>query len=52
MRLELPTGSVFDTRDPHYRDLLDAGYLTHTPFDVPFQIDDINERGESRWEFR
>ena len=52
MRLELPTGLVFDTRDPHYRDLLEASYLTHTAFDVPFQIDDINERGESRWELQ
>ena len=52
LRLELSTGSVLDTRDPHYRDLLDEGYLTHTPFVAPFAIKDINEHGESRWEFR
>jgi hypothetical protein len=52
MRLELPTGAVLDTRDPHYRDLLESSYLTRTPFDVPFDIRDINARGESRWELR
>ena len=52
MRLELPTGTVLDTRDPHYRDLLETSYLTRTPFYVPFQISDINARGETRWEFQ
>jgi penicillin amidase len=52
LRLELPTGSVLDTRDPHYRDLLERSYLTRTAFDVPFSIDQINRAGESRWEFR
>jgi penicillin G amidase len=52
MRLELPTGAVLDTRDPHYRDLLESSYLTRTPFDVPFDIRDINAHGESRWELR
>jgi penicillin G amidase len=52
MRLELPTGAVLDTRDPHYRDLLESSYLSRTPFDVPFAIDDINDRGESRWELQ
>jgi penicillin amidase len=52
LRLELPTGTVLDTRDPHYRDLLEKSYLTHSAFDVPFAIEDINANGESRWEFR
>lgn len=52
LRLELPTGAVLDTRDPHYRDLLESSYLTRTPFDVPFAIEDINARGESRWELQ
>jgi hypothetical protein len=52
LRLELPTGTVLDTRDPHYRDLLEKSYLTRTAFDLPFAIYDINANGESRWEFR
>ena len=52
LRLELPTGAVFDPRDPHYRDLLERSYLTRTPFDVPRSIKDINKYGESRWEMR
>lgn len=52
MRLELPTGTVLDLRDPHYRDLLETSYLARMPFLVPFRIDDINAAGESRWEFR
>jgi hypothetical protein len=52
LRLELPTGTVLDTRDPHYRDLLEKSYLTHSAFELPFAIEDINANGESRWEFR
>lgn len=52
MRLVLPTGTVLDTRDPHYRDLLETSYLERTAFDVYLQIDDINHFGESRWELR
>jgi hypothetical protein len=52
MRLELPGGTVLDTRDPHYRDLLETSYLSRTAFDVPFSLADINRFGESRWELR
>nr|MDQ3370094.1 penicillin acylase family protein [Myxococcota bacterium] len=51
VRLELPGGTVFDRRDPHYRDLLD-GYLRGAPFDVPTELAEINRNGESRWELR
>jgi hypothetical protein len=52
VHLELPTGTVFDPRDPHYRDLLEKSYLTRTAFDAPFTIFDINDAGETRWEMR
>lgn len=51
MRLELPSGAVLDTRDPHYRDLLET-YRARTAFEVPFSIEDINRFGETRWELR
>jgi len=52
VRLELPSGTVLDKRDTHYRDLVDTTFVPETPFDVPMTIDEINEHGESRWEFR
>jgi len=48
----LPGGVIYDSRSPHYRDLLDAYYLTHSYFDAPFQLHEIVEAGESRWLFR
>jgi acyl-homoserine lactone acylase PvdQ len=52
MRLVLPTGTVLDTRDPHYRDLQETSYLSRTAFDVHQGINAINDFGESRWELR
>ncbi len=52
MTLELPTGTVLDRRDPHYRDLLEKTYGTRTPFTVPITLRDINDQGESRWELQ
>jgi penicillin amidase len=51
-RWTLPGGVIFDSRSPHYRDLLDGGYLDDQPFDAPYAIDDIVAAGESRWVFR
>jgi len=48
----LPGGVIYDSRSPHYRDLLDTYYLTHTHFDAPFTVVDIQQAGESRWLFR
>lgn len=47
----LPGGAIYDSRSPHYRDLLDTYYLPQTHFDAPFSIPEIVAAGESRWEF-
>ncbi|MBX3162454.1 MAG: penicillin acylase family protein [Deltaproteobacteria bacterium] len=47
----LPGGVIFDSRNRHYRDLLDRYYLPQTHFDAPFDIPSIVRDGESRWEF-
>jgi len=52
MRLELPSGTVLDKRDPHYNDLFTKSYVTRTPFDVPISLGEINAEGETRWELR
>ena len=52
MRLAMPTGTVLDTRDPHYRDLLETSYLSRTAIDVYQPINLINHFGETRWELR
>lgn len=53
VRWALPGGVIYDSRSPHYRDLLDNYYLTETHFQA--QYDDYYELvnvGESRWIFR
>jgi hypothetical protein len=52
VRWQLPGGVIFDSRSPHYRDLLDRHYLAERHFDAPFQIDEIVRDGEVRWELR
>lgn len=47
----LPGGTIYDSRDKHYRDLLDTYYLPQTHFDAPYAIPDIVTAGETRWEF-
>jgi penicillin G amidase len=47
----LPGGVIFDSRDVHYRDLLDQYYLRERHFDAPIAVPDIVENGETRWEF-
>jgi hypothetical protein len=47
----LPGGVIYDSRDKHYRDLLDDYYLPEKHFDAPYAVTDINANGESRWEF-
>ncbi|MEO8698713.1 MAG: penicillin acylase family protein [Kofleriaceae bacterium] len=49
---QLPGGTIFDPRNPHYRDLLDSYYLREAYFDAPFTVDDIITNGEYRWDFR
>jgi penicillin amidase len=48
----LPGGVIYDSRSPHYRDLLDMYYLAETHFDAPFRLDEIVGAGESRWILR
>jgi len=48
----LPGGVIYDSRSPHYRDLLDDYYLAEKHFDAPFTVDEINTAGETRWLFR
>ena len=52
VRWQLPGGVIFDSRSPHYRDLLDLYYLPEKHFDAPFLIDEIVRDGEVRWEFQ
>jgi penicillin amidase len=47
----LPGGAIYDSRSPHYRDLLDNYYLPQTHFDAPYAVPEIVAAGESRWEF-
>ena len=51
VKWQLPGGAIFDSRDPHYRDLLDQYYLPERHFDAPYLITQIVADGESRWEF-
>ena len=51
LQLALAGGAIFDTRSPHYRDLLDQSYLADQPFAAPDTIDDIVAAGETRWVF-
>ena len=48
----LPGGVIFDSRSPHYRDLLDDYYLPETHFDAPYLTAEIVRDAESRWRFR
>jgi penicillin G amidase len=52
VRWQLPGGAIFDSRSPHYRDLLDKHYLAEQHFDAPFAVEEIVAAGEARWEFR
>lgn len=52
VRWQIPGGAIYDSRSPHYRDLLDNYYLKETHFDAPFEVAEIVENGETRWEFR
>ncbi|MBV8761425.1 MAG: penicillin acylase family protein [Deltaproteobacteria bacterium] len=47
----LPGGTIYDSRSPHYRDLLDNYYLPMTHFDAPYTVPEIVAAGESRWDF-
>ena len=51
VRWQLPGGAIFDSRSPHYRDLLDKYYLPQVHFDAPYQVGEIVDNGEGRWEF-
>ncbi|MEJ7598008.1 MAG: penicillin acylase family protein [Kofleriaceae bacterium] len=52
VRWQLPGGVIFDSRDRHYRDLLDNYYLPQVHFDAPYSVDEIVADGEYRWDFR
>ena len=52
VRWALPGGVIFDSRSPHYRDLLDTYYLPEQHFDAPYLTDELIRDGESRWVFR
>jgi len=52
LRWSLPGGVIFDSRSPHYRDLLDRAYRADSVLAVPYTIDEIVAAGESRWVFR
>ncbi len=48
----LPGGVIYDSRSPHYRDLLDDYYLPEKQFDAPYLTAEIVRDAESRWRFR
>ena len=49
IKWQLPGGVVFDSRSPHYRDLLDRTYLPEAHLDVPLSIPEVAAAGEARW---
>ena len=51
VKWQLPGGVIYDSRDKHYRDLLDHYYIPQAHFDAPFAIAEIVASGESRWVF-
>jgi penicillin amidase len=51
VKWQLPGGTIFDTRSPHYRDLLDNYYLKQVHFDVPFEVPEVLKAAEERWTF-
>ena len=47
--MALPGGTVFSAFSPHYRDLADEFYVQGKHFPLPYQVQDVIERGEERW---
>ncbi len=52
VKWQIPGGTIFDSRSPHYRDLLDKSYLPETHFDAPFEPLEVLFAAEERWVFR
>jgi len=53
VRWALPGGVIYDSRSPHYRDLLDNYYLRERHFEAQYaDYDALIDIGESRWIFR
>ncbi|MEZ4360482.1 MAG: penicillin acylase family protein [Kofleriaceae bacterium] len=52
VKWQIPGGTIFDSRSPHYRDLLDTSYLPEQHFDAPFATCDVLDAGEERWLLR
>lgn len=53
VRWALPGGVIYDSRSPHYRDLLDDYYLQEKHFVANYaRYEDLIPDGESRWVFR
>ncbi|HEY4244994.1 MAG TPA: penicillin acylase family protein [Kofleriaceae bacterium] len=48
----LPGGVIYDSRSPHYRDLLDNYYLPNQHFDAPYTTSEIVTNAESNWVFK
>lgn len=51
VKWQIPGGTIYDSRSPHYRDLLDKSYLNEQHFDAPFELLDVFLAGEERWQF-
>ncbi|MBK7538566.1 MAG: penicillin acylase family protein [Myxococcales bacterium] len=49
VKWQLPGGAIFDSRSPHYRDMLDNYYLKETHLDVPLEVSEVAASGEQRW---
>lgn len=51
IKWQLPTGVIYDTASPHYRDQLDNQYLAERHYDAPYLVPEIVADGEARWLF-
>jgi penicillin G amidase len=51
VKWQLPGGTIFDSRSPHYRDLLDKSYRPEVHFNAPFEPFEVITNGEERWLF-
>jgi penicillin amidase len=47
--IALPGGEVMDTRSPHWRDLMDSYWSENRYLELPWTVEQVIERAESRW---
>lgn len=50
--MALPGGVTYDTRSPHYRDLMDTYWWRNEYFEMPWSTAEIIMQAEARWHLR